>query len=134
MRTQLRRLITLGVAGVIAAAAMLFAVVTPASAYASETKQNLPPYWGHQRYGSIAMSPDGSVGKGLRQKTRSQAEQQALQSCGAGCRVAVTFTLCGAVAHDGDRYHGGAGLDSHQAGHDAMSRLGGGWVVHTACN
>ncbi|CAM2835503.1 hypothetical protein BST27_08975 [Mycobacterium intermedium] len=131
MRNRFLRRVALALGSVIAAVAMPFALVAPASAH-TDAKQL--PYWGQKYYGSIAVATDGSMGHAVRQKSRTQAEQQALQSCGSHCDIAVTFTLCGAVAHDGDRYHGGAGLDRNQAGHDAMSRLGGGRVVVTACN
>lgn len=136
MKKQLRRRFTLPIAGVVAAFAMAFTSIVPASAHTvPRPAENLPPWGPTKKFGAIAVAHDGSMGQGLRKQSKARAEERALQLCGADtCKVVVSFTLCGAVAHDGAVYHGGAGHNRSVAENDAVARLGGGWVVHTACN
>lgn len=129
MTTRQWRRVAPALAGLLAAV-----VLTPIQpAHASAPKDNLPPLIKH--YGAIAYSPDGASGKARRHLSKLAAEQTALDRCGsAGCAVVSTFTKCGAVAHDGNMYHGGVGLTRQAAEHHAISRLGGGFAVDWACN
>jgi hypothetical protein len=75
------------------------------------------------------------MGKAWRHLSRAQAKQRALELCGVdACKVVTTFTRCGAVAHNGATYHGGAGTTRSVAETNAMNKLGGGWVITSACN
>lgn len=133
MTTRQRRRVAL--ASLVAAAAMLFSLVQPAHARASDNAmpENLPPLL--TRYGAIAYAPDGTSGKARRHVSKLGAEQLALSRCGApGCAVVSTFTHCGAVVHDGASYHGGFGHTRRAAELHAMSNLAGGWPVDWACN
>lgn len=104
-----------------------------ARAQAADAATNLPPLITH--YGAIAYGQDGSQGKARRHLSKRGAQQLALQRCGdSTCAVVSTFTRCGAVAHDGATYHGGVGLSRGMAETNAISRLGGGWIVDWACN
>ncbi|WP_204079521.1 DUF4189 domain-containing protein [Mycobacterium riyadhense] len=86
-------------------------------------------------YGAIAYAPSGASGKAWHQRTPERAAQVALAQCGEkNCRVISSFKKCGAVAYDGSNYQGGAGLTRSAAEDDALSRLGGGWIVNWACN
>ena len=141
-----RRAITLALAALAGTAAITFAHPAPAHAmsppatppHAAPTKSfdpstNLPPLLKH--YGAIAYSHDGAAGTARRQFSKLGAQQLAMQRCGATtCTVVTTFTHCGAVAHDGARYHGGLGLSRSAAETHAITRLGGGWIVDWACN
>lgn len=130
MTTRQRRRVALVLASLLAAVAM---VVPIHAADARTHPGNLPPY--HTFYGAIAYGSDGSSGKAARQKNKSMAERLALQRCGVDtCAVVASFTNCGAVAHDGDTYHGGVGLSRQAAEQRAIANLGGGWVVNWACH
>jgi hypothetical protein len=99
----------------------------------TQTPINLPPLLKH--YGAIAYSHNGASGIARRQLSKLAAQQLAMQRCGTPtCTVVTTFTQCGAVAHDGARYHGGLGLSRTAAETHAISRLGSGWIVDWACN
>jgi hypothetical protein len=112
---------------------MILTPMQPAVAQAADAATNLPPLITH--YGAIAYGQDGSQGTARRHLSKLGAQQQALQRCGdSTCTVVSTFTRCGAVAHDGARYHGGVGLSRPMAEANAISRLGGGWIVDWACN
>ncbi|GAB7145004.1 DUF4189 domain-containing protein [Mycobacterium riyadhense] len=87
------------------------------------------------RYGAIAVADNGAIGKAWRHRSRTDADQAALRQCGSpGCKVVSRFIGCGAVAHDGSVYHGGIGSTRPAAEQNAMTRLGGGWIVTWACN
>lgn len=130
MTTRQRRRVALVLASLVAAAAMV-TLIHPADARTHP--HNLPPH--HTFYGAIAYGHDGSSGKAWRQKSKSIAEQLALQRCGVDtCTVVASFTKCGAVAHDGNTYHGGVGLSRHAAEQRAIANLGGGRVVNWACH
>ena len=45
-----------------------------------------------------------------------------------------SLTRCGVVAHDGANYRGGVGTTRSVAESNAVTRLGGGWIVTWACN
>ncbi|BDE17273.1 MULTISPECIES: DUF4189 domain-containing protein [Mycobacterium] len=87
------------------------------------------------RYGAIAYAPSGASGTSQGHPVKAQAEQVALQKCGdPGCRVIISFNLCGAVASDGSNYQGGRGFSRAAAETDALNRLGGGKIVNSVCN
>ncbi|OBK18751.1 DUF4189 domain-containing protein [Mycobacterium asiaticum] len=146
MTTRQRRRVALTLASLLAACAMAFTVVHPASArthqaptpaagttFPSDAPTNLPPLLKH--YGAFAYSPDGSSGVARRHKSKLGAQQEALERCGTdSCTVVSTFTHCGAVAHDGASYHGGVGMSRTAAEAHAVSELGGGWIVTSVCN
>lgn len=118
--------------GFAVAVATGFALITPPSAQGS-TPANLPPLISY--YGAIAYSPDGASGIALRRKTRISAESDSLDRCGVStCTIVSSFLRCGAVAHDGNTYHGGHGPSRGHAEAHAIDRLGGGWIVKSACN
>ncbi|BBX73477.1 hypothetical protein MSHI_13830 [Mycobacterium shinjukuense] len=86
-------------------------------------------------YGAIAYAPSGASGKAWHQRTPARAAQVALEKCGdKTCKVISSFTRCGAVAYNGSKYQGGAGLTRRAAEDDAINRLGNGWIVNWACN
>lgn len=111
---------------------MTFTLIHPASAHGT-APTNLPPLISY--YGAIAYSPDGSSGVALRRKNRLSAHTDSLNLCGVdACNIVSSFRLCGAVAHDGNTYHGGHGPSRGHAEAHAMDRLGGGWIVKSVCN
>lgn len=146
MTARQRRRVALAFASLLAASTMAFTLIHPASArthQASPTQAalsmptdaptNIPPLLKH--YGAIAYGHDGSVGTARRHKSKLGAQQEAMQRCGSEtCTILTTFTHCGAVAHDGDAYHGGLGLSRSAAEAHAVARLGGGWIVSSVCN
>ena len=114
----------------VVAVAMGLTLMHPAGASAPA---NLPPLISY--YGAIAYSPDGSSGIALRRKTRTSAESDSLNQCGVStCTIVSSFLRCGAVAHDGNTYHGGHGPSRGHAESHAIQRLGGGWIVKSVCN
>jgi Domain of unknown function (DUF4189) len=121
-----------------AAAAMAVTLIHPAAAQThtdrtTHAPANLPPLPTY--HGAIAVAPDGSVGKAWRHKSKALAKQRALTLCGADtCTVVSSFTRCGAVAHDGATYRGGVGTTRSVAEANAVTKLGGGWIVTWACN
>ncbi|BBX97679.1 DUF4189 domain-containing protein [Mycobacterium lacus] len=142
--TKLRRRTVLVVACLGAAAGLTTLLVTPVGAYMDNRTMSeimmsdmmpelpVPPVIHH---GAIAVAPNGAIGKSWHQRSKARAVEVALEQCGVrSCKVLSHFTRCGAVAYDGSKYHGGAGLTRGAAEIDAVSRLGGGWVVEWACN
>lgn len=133
--SRVRRRIALAVASMAAAAAMAFTLIHPAAGAHTgrDSTANWVPFPTY--YGAIAVSHDGAIGKAWRHLDKAQARQSALSLCGVDtCKVVSVFTQCGAVAHDGSRFHGGVGHSRPVAEHNAMTRLGGGQVVTWACN
>ncbi|AGC64428.1 putative secreted protein [Mycobacterium liflandii 128FXT] len=142
-----RRWIAVAIAGAVAVAALIVTMVQPFGppphrALAHSDKSSpvamppippIPPI--APRYGAIAVADNGAVGKTWGHRKRAQAEIHALTTCGhPSCNVLSVFTRCGAIAHDGQNFHGGLGRSHQAAGHDAKARLGGGWVLTSACN
>ncbi|OBK25798.1 hypothetical protein A5634_25890 [Mycobacterium asiaticum] len=135
MTTRQRRRVATVLGSIIAAAAMVFAPMQVANAQTPRTADppNLPPLITY--YGAIAMGEDGSKGTSRRHLSKLGAQQAAMERCGHDtCKIVSTFTRCGAVAHQGTTYHGGIGLNRGMAEQHAMSQLGGGQIVHWACN
>ncbi|MCV6975022.1 DUF4189 domain-containing protein [Mycobacterium bourgelatii] len=104
----------------------------PAAVQTHAAGMPLPPLIS---YGAIAYAPTGQSGKAWRQPSPARAAQLALRQCGVKeCAVLSRFTYCGAVAHDGARYQGGAGMTRSAAEADAIHQLAGGWIVNWVCN
>jgi len=87
-------------------------------------------------YGAIAMAPNGAGGSTWGYPTRSEAEGDALSTCGySSCKVLTSFTQCGAIAANDTLYQGGIGPTLALAQLDALNRLGGGGhIEYWACN
>lgn len=116
-----RRRPAIAVARVAAAVAALAVALAPAAEAADS-------------FGAIAYSPDGTWGRSHGYPTRAAAEATAVKSCGAECKVLITFTECGAVAAKDREYKGGTGRDLNAAMKDAQSKLPGGYIDTWACN
>ncbi|MBY0391530.1 MAG: DUF4189 domain-containing protein [Mycobacterium pseudokansasii] len=134
---KLRRRVVVAVSGLAVAAAMTVTQIHPAGAHIHRGEMthvsNMPPFPVY--YGAIAYGHDGSNGKAWRHLSKAQAKQRALELCGADtCAVVSVFTRCGAVAHDGAKYHGGYGYNRSAAEAHAMANVGGGRIVDWACN
>ncbi|MEE3754823.1 DUF4189 domain-containing protein [Mycobacterium intracellulare] len=138
MKAKLQRRTVLSVASLAVTAAMTVMLNPPAGAEpdnSSTTDLPLRPFALGIRYGAIAYAPNGAVGKAWRWRTRSQAENAAMDKCGvANCEVLSWFTRCGALANDGSASAGGVGPTRSMAENDAITRLGGGRVLTWACN
>ncbi|WP_396910366.1 DUF4189 domain-containing protein [Mycolicibacterium sp.] len=88
-------------------------------------------------YGAIAYAPNGAWGSSWDYPSADSAQAAAIYSCGwTSCKVLTTFTECGAVAENSDRYQGGSGPTLIAAQDSALSQLrgGGGWISAWACN
>ncbi|GAB7145825.1 MULTISPECIES: DUF4189 domain-containing protein [Mycobacterium] len=136
MRTHHRHHTAVAVAGLAADAAIAITLIPPAGAQPDNGSiSGMPPLPPITYYGAIAYAPNGAMGKAWRHRNPAYAESAALNRCGvSSCKVLSSFTRCGAVAHDGSTYYGGVGSTRRMAENDAMTRLGGGWIVTWACN
>lgn len=88
-------------------------------------------------YGSIAYAPNGSYGRAWDYPTRESAITNAIYACGwTSCKTLTTFTECGAVAENSERFQGGSGRTLIEAQNAALAQLrgGGGWIATWACN
>ncbi|RII20766.1 Serine/threonine-protein kinase AfsK [Streptomyces sp. YIM 130001] len=88
-------------------------------------------------YGAIAVSGEGSIGRAWDYKSRSAAEQAAMNNCsGSTCKILASFNNgCGAVVHNSAtrRYSGGYGDSRGEAQRAAMNRAGAGRYITSAC-
>ncbi|CAM4180383.1 hypothetical protein MB901379_04131 [Mycobacterium basiliense] len=142
--TKRRRWIGLGAAGVVVVVALIATLAHPFGPHPHKAVARsdpgshvamppIPPI--RPLYGAIAVADNGAAGKTWGHRSRSQAERDAMRMCAhPSCQVLSVFTRCGAIAHDGERFHGGIGHSRQVAEHDARTRLGGGWIVTSACN
>ncbi|RFU83869.1 DUF4189 domain-containing protein [Streptomyces triticagri] len=84
----------------------------------------------------MAVSGKGSIGRAWDYKSRSAAEQAAMNNCSGACKVITSFhNGCGAVVHNSTthRYSGGHGETRGKAQRSAMNRAGGGRYVTSVC-
>jgi len=68
-------------------------------------------------FGAIAFSTSsGALGWSYDYGSRDEAEEQALQQCGGGCRVVLWFkNACGAIATSSDHSYGSGWATSRRA-------------------
>ncbi|BAD58714.1 hypothetical protein NFA_38660 [Nocardia farcinica IFM 10152] len=85
-------------------------------------------------YGAIATSRSGAYGIANNYGSFSDAEQAAVDACGAGCRVLVSWSNgCGVLASSNTQWSAAARSSYTAARSAALSRLSGGWVVDWRC-
>lgn len=140
MTARQRRRVALVLASLVAATALAFTLIHPVAAHTPKATTNkssteLPTRWPPTYFGAIAVAHDGSMGKAWRHINKAAAKQRAMELCGIEtCRVVTVFTDCGAVAHNGDTYHGGHGTTRQAAERHAVANIGGGWVIDSLCH
>ncbi|WP_067853849.1 DUF4189 domain-containing protein [Nocardia shimofusensis] len=85
-------------------------------------------------YGAIATSRDGAYGIANNYGSYGDAEQAAVDACGGGCRVLVSWSNgCGVLASSSNMWSAAARSSYTAARSAALSRLSGGWVVDWRC-
>jgi hypothetical protein len=86
-------------------------------------------------FGAIAYAKNAAGASVWNYRSRSDAEQSALDYCGyTSCEVLSSFKDCGAVVFDGSTLQGGYGPTLSSAIADAKRRLPSSYVDSWACN
>jgi len=121
------RVSSLGNRAVISAAAA--ALVTALSVAVA------PTVHGADLWGGIATGPNGNYSMWFDKPTYVEAAYFGNWArCGGGCKRAIIFTDCGALAYNGGAFspaEGGTQADAESA---AMTDLPGSWIVASGCN
>jgi Domain of unknown function (DUF4189) len=113
-----------------------FALAVAAMTTAAATTVALAPTAGaDDNWGAIAYAHSGAWGRSWDYPTAAAAQATAMNSCYySDCSVLTTFTGCGAVARNAWKFQGGNGPNLSAAMHDALARIGRGWIDSWVCN